>query len=83
MVFLLQLPIKKESDTPVKQSLLPQLLEQVKVYDATIPVVTFGSHVATDILRAAQEGGADAVMPRSQFTVELPNLLRQYGGATT
>ena len=59
------------------------LLQQVKAYDVTIPVVTFGSHVETDILRAAQENGADAVMPRSQFTVELPNLLRQYGEATT
>ena len=59
-----------------------QMLRQVKEHDAEIPVIAFGSHVATDVLQEAREGGADYVMPRSQFTVELPELLRRYGGAT-
>jgi len=44
-------------------------------------VVAFGSHVAVEVLRAAKERGADSVMPRSQFAVKLPELLKQYGGA--
>ena len=39
-------------------------------------VVAYGSHVRTDLLGAAREAGADAVMPRSAFVRELPALLR-------
>jgi DNA-binding NarL/FixJ family response regulator len=56
------------------------LIEQVKAFDGGIPVVAFGSHVATELLQAARRRGADFVMPRSQFTMLLPDLLRQHGG---
>lgn len=56
------------------------LLEQAKRHDLTIPVVAFGSHVATDILHAAREKGADFVMPRSMFTANLPSILERMGG---
>jgi hypothetical protein len=56
------------------------LLRQVKARDATIPVVAFGSHVATEILQAARADGADFVMPRSAFTASLPALLERFGG---
>ncbi len=46
-----------------------------------IPVIAFGSHVAVQVLAQAREKGADAVMPRSQFVSQLPDLLRKYGGA--
>lgn len=46
-----------------------------------VPIVAFGSHVAVDVLTAAREKGADAVMPRSQFVVQLPELLKRFGGA--
>ena len=52
-----------------------QLLKLVKAHDPAIPVLTFGSHVATDLLHAAREGGADFVMPRSMFTNTLPDIL--------
>ena len=59
-----------------------EMLGQVKEHDAKIPVVAFGSHVDTEVLQSAQDGSADFVMPRSQFTIDLPDMLRQFGGAT-
>ena len=48
--------------------------------DAHPPVIAFGSHVATARLQAAREAGCDQVLPRSRFSVELPDLLRKYCG---
>lgn len=42
-----------------------------------VSIVAFGSHVNTDVLEAARAVGAE-VMPRSQFSATLPNLLRQH-----
>lgn len=56
------------------------LLRQCKQRDASLPVVAFGSHVATDVLQAAHEAGADFVMPRSMFTSNLPDLIQRFGG---
>ncbi|MFA9478217.1 hypothetical protein ACERK3_07895 [Phycisphaerales bacterium AB-hyl4] len=56
------------------------LIEQVKQHDPAIPVVAFGAHVATELLAAARERGADSVMPRGAFTSQLPALLQQYAG---
>jgi hypothetical protein len=56
------------------------LLDACKVFDAKIPVVAFGSHVATEVLAAARARGADFVMPRSQFSMHLPALLERMGG---
>jgi len=44
-------------------------------------VIAFGSHVATDVLAAAKDAGADLVLPRSSFAARLPELLREHGGA--
>ena len=41
----------------------------------TIPVVAFFSHVQTELAQKATEAGCDMVMPRSQFTMRLPDLL--------
>lgn len=54
------------------------LIEQAKRHDPTLPVIAFGAHVATDLLAAARERGADAVMPRGAFTAKLPAILQQY-----
>jgi DNA-binding NarL/FixJ family response regulator len=43
-----------------------------------IPVVAFFSHVQVELQRAAQEAGCDKILPRSQFTATLPQLLRQF-----
>ncbi len=43
-----------------------------------IPVVAFFSHVQVELQRAAQQAGCDQILPRSQFTATLPQLLRQF-----
>ncbi|HOB73309.1 MAG TPA: hypothetical protein PKG54_02185 [Phycisphaerae bacterium] len=43
-------------------------------------VVAYLAHVQKDLADAARAAGADTVMPRSQFSRELPELLKQYGG---
>jgi len=40
-------------------------------------VVAYFSHVQTDLMRAAQEAGADDVWPRSKFVQELQGLFRR------
>ncbi len=42
-----------------------------------IRVMAFFSHVQVELQRAAQEAGCDKILPRSQFTATLPQLLRQ------
>jgi hypothetical protein len=43
-------------------------------------VVAFGSHVETEMLGAAREAGADIVLPRSQFSANLPAILERLAG---
>ena len=57
------------------------IIEQIKAKSPGVHVIAFGSHVAVEILQAAKKRGADAVMPRSQFAVKLPELLVRHGGA--
>jgi hypothetical protein len=45
--------------------------------DSRMPVIAFGSHVATDILESARAAGAE-VMPRSQFSATLPDILKRH-----
>ena len=42
-----------------------------------VPVLAFGRHTETGVLRAAREAGCDAVVVRSTFVEELPQLLRK------
>lgn len=42
-----------------------------------VPVLAFGRHTETGVLRAAREAGCDAVVVRSTFVEELPQLLRE------
>ncbi len=56
------------------------LIRQTKEHDASIPVVAFGSHAATEQLHAAREHGADFVLSRSQFTANLPVILERFSG---
>lgn len=58
-----------------------RLIDQIKAFDPAIPVLAFGSHVATELLQAARQRGADSVMSRGGFTANLPDLLKRYGGA--
>jgi DNA-binding NarL/FixJ family response regulator len=40
-----------------------------------VPVVSFVSHVQTDLIRGAQAAGCDYVLPRSAFTQMLPEIV--------
>jgi len=42
---------------------------------ATVPIVGFVSHVQTDLIRRAREGGCDHVVPRSAFAQMLPDIV--------
>ena len=41
------------------------------------PIIAFGSHVDTEVLEGARAAGAE-VMPRSQFSATLPDILRTH-----
>jgi CheY-like chemotaxis protein len=41
-----------------------------------VPIVAFFSHVQTELQRQATEAGVDRVLPRSAFTMRLPEILR-------
>ncbi len=43
-----------------------------------IPLIAFGSHMQTEVMAAAKDAGADAVLARSAFVSQLPELLRKY-----
>jgi predicted metal-dependent hydrolase len=43
-----------------------------------IPILAFGSHVDSATLEAARSAGADKVVPRSQFSKHLPDLIETY-----
>ena len=45
---------------------------------AHVPFIAFGSHVDAQALAAAREAGCREVMPRSKFTLQLPDLIRRY-----
>jgi hypothetical protein len=46
-----------------------------------IKVLAWGPHVATDLLKAAKEAGADLVMTRGAFDHNMPQVLAQLAGA--
>jgi DNA-binding NarL/FixJ family response regulator len=55
--------------------------ESIAAYRAIapeIPMIAFGSHVDTDSLATAKSAGCDEVMPRSKFTMVLPDLIQRY-----
>ncbi len=44
-------------------------------------VIAFLSHVQTELAAAAQQAGADEVMPRSTFSARLPEIIRRSDGS--
>lgn len=56
------------------------MIEQVKQHDAAVPIVAFGPHVEVEALAAAEQRGADVVMPRGAFNAQLPAILKQLAG---
>jgi hypothetical protein len=58
----------------------PALIAFQKLAGPETPFVAFGSHVDTASLDAAKDAGCNPVMPRSQFSSQLPDLIRRYLG---
>ena len=52
-----------------------EAVQQLREQQPTLPVIGFLSHVQTDLAARAKEAGFQQVMPRSQFTTELPQIL--------
>ena len=42
---------------------------------STVPIVSFVSHVQTELIRTAQAAGCDYVLPRSAFSQMLPEIV--------
>lgn len=42
---------------------------------ASVPTIGYASHVQTDVIDAARRAGVDEVLPRSAFTMRLPDIL--------
>jgi hypothetical protein len=51
------------------------LVRQARYHACAPTVVAFGSHVAVDLLAAAESAGAHQVMARSRFSAILPAML--------
>jgi hypothetical protein len=60
-----------------------ELIQTAKTHDPALPVLAFGAHVATALLHAARQAGADFVMPRSMFTSNLPDILTRMSQPAT
>ena len=58
---------------------IPKLRSRLK--KGTTSILGFVSHVQGDLKVKAQEAGCDAVMPRSAFSSNLPQILRRHGAA--
>lgn len=43
-----------------------------------IPILCFGSHMDVAAMTAAKDAGADAVLARSRFTANMPQVIQQY-----
>lgn len=56
---------------------VPAILAYRKLAGPATPFIAFGSHVETQALDAARSAGCDPVLPRSRFSAELPELIRQ------
>ena len=52
-----------------------EAVQQLREQQPTLPVIGFLSHVQTDLAAQAKAAGFQQVMPRSQFTAQLPQIL--------
>jgi DNA-binding NarL/FixJ family response regulator len=50
-------------------------VQQLRNVQPRLRVIGFLSHVQTDLARQAQDAGLDEVMPRSKFSINLPDIL--------
>jgi len=60
-----------------------KLIQKLKHKPETkhVSLIGFVSHVQVDLKKAAQDAGADMVMPRSTFSTNLPAILKRHAEA--
>ncbi len=54
-----------------------QALQNLQAAGNTLPVIAFLSHVQTELAQQAAAAGAQRVLPRSKFTMEMAEMFRQ------
>jgi CheY-like chemotaxis protein len=54
-----------------------EAIERLRLAGNAAPVIGFFSHVQTELAERARSAGCEQVMPRSKFTANLPEILRQ------
>lgn len=59
---------------------LPELLPELRAAGVK-RVIGFGSHVDAETLKAARRAGCDVVMPRSQFSDEVEEKLKEWANS--
>src|SRR5258706_2483510 len=52
-----------------------QAVQRLREQQPTLPIIGFLSHVQTDLAAQAKAAGFQQVIPRSQFTAHLPQIL--------
>jgi len=52
-----------------------QAVQRLREQQPTLPIIGFLSHVQTDLAAQAKAAGFQQVIPRSQFTTHLPQIL--------
>ena len=57
-----------------------EAIEQLRAAGNSLPVIAFLSHVQTELAQRATAAGCQRVLPRSKFTAELADILRQVKG---
>lgn len=60
-----------------------ELIRQARSHHAELPIITWGPHVAVDLLNQAGEAGASDVMTRGSFTAKLPEIIQQFTTTTS
>jgi DNA-binding NarL/FixJ family response regulator len=55
-----------------------ELIRQARAHHAELPIITWGPHVAVDLLNRAGVAGASEVMTRGSFTAKLPEIVQTY-----
>ncbi len=61
-------------DLSTRSSLIPGIVEDVKVRYPSASLIAYGPHVQVDHLKAAREAGVPTVLTRGQFDSVLMNL---------
>ena len=58
-----------------------QLVRDAKAARSQLPVIAFLAHVEVELAKQTREAGADEVLPRSEFTARLAEILETLGAS--